>query len=303
MHAILYILDAIMHVDGKAKDVEQEVRVTDVEYLRTGHDLLLARVYEPAGDGPVPGVVNVHGGAWYLGDRLRDHEANLDLAQSGVLVAAIDYRMPPAHPYPASMADLNHAVRWLKGHHRQPTCVGVMGTSSGGHMSMLAAMRPDDPRYAAHPHAGLDRYDASVAFAVLRSPVIDPLGRYRHFMRFREQGLHQNLTEMALPGHDAYWPGGEDAMAEASPLAILTRAEPVCLPPVLYIQGTEDLAHPLEFALRFVELYRQAGGRVEMNLHDGAIYSMTSGAQRAEDTAVVDFVRTIAVSGASVSSP
>ena len=36
------------------------------------------------------------------------------LAESGILVASIDFRMPPEAPYPASLADINLGSRWLK---------------------------------------------------------------------------------------------------------------------------------------------------------------------------------------------
>ena len=41
------------------------------------------------------------------------------------------------------------------------------------------------------------------------------------------------------------------------------------LPPVLYLQGTEDLAHPRAHLDRFVAAYRKAGGLVDLELFDG----------------------------------
>ena len=45
--------------------------------------------------------------------------------------------------------------------------------------------------------------------------------------------------------------------------------EKVELPPVLYIQGTADLAHPKPDRERFVESYRKAGGHLELELFEG----------------------------------
>src|SRR5271155_682091 len=74
------------------------------------------------------------------------------LAESGILVASIDFRMPPEAPYPASLADINLGTRWLKAHageyRSRADWVGSFGTSSGGHQVLLAAMRPEDPRYS-----------------------------------------------------------------------------------------------------------------------------------------------------------
>ena len=126
--------------------------VEDVEYLRHGDKPLLARLFKPKGAGPFPLMIDLHGGAWCNGDRLNDTPINEALARSGIVVAALDFRMPPQAAYPASMADINYGVRWLKSQASalkgRPGRVGVIGISSGGHQGMLAAMRPNDPRYA-----------------------------------------------------------------------------------------------------------------------------------------------------------
>src|SRR2546427_12809855 len=91
-----------------------DIDVADVEYLRHEGAPLLARLFKPRGSGPFPAIVELHGGAWNLGDRLMDVAINKPLAQSGVVVAALDFRMPPVAPYPASLAGINYAIRWVK---------------------------------------------------------------------------------------------------------------------------------------------------------------------------------------------
>src|ERR1051326_4305630 len=136
-----------------AAEARHDVRVEDVEYQRQGGRALLARLYRPSGAGPFPAAVQVHGGAWVNKDRIDNGFMAHALAESGILVASIDFRMPPEAPYPASLADINLATRWLQARARlygsRPDWVGSMGTSSGGHQVLLAAIRPDDPRYAA----------------------------------------------------------------------------------------------------------------------------------------------------------
>jgi acetyl esterase/lipase len=85
-----------------------EIAVEDVEYLRHGDKPLLARLYRPLGTGPFPLIVELHGGAWCHGDRLNDQAINERLARSGVVVAALDFRMPPDASYPGSVADINY---------------------------------------------------------------------------------------------------------------------------------------------------------------------------------------------------
>ena len=86
------------------------------------------------------------------------------------------------------MQDINYAVRWAKAHARElktrPDLIGLSGQSSGGHLAMLVAMRPHDPRYAAIAlPAGSPAQDASVRCVVMSWPVINPLSRYRHAKR------------------------------------------------------------------------------------------------------------------------
>ncbi len=132
-----------------------EIDVQDIEYLRHGDKALLARLFKPRGAGPFPLMVELHGGAWCRGDRLGDTAINEPLAKSGVVVAALDFRMPPDAAYPGSFADINYAIRWLKTKAvelgSRPDMVGSMGNSSGAHQAMLGGMRPRDPRYAALP--------------------------------------------------------------------------------------------------------------------------------------------------------
>src|SRR5882762_3604348 len=251
-----------------------EIDVQDIEYLRHGDKPLLARLFKPRGSGPFPLIVELHGGAWCRGDRSNDTVINEALARSGVVVAALDFRMPPEAPYPASLADINYAIRWFKtratGLGSRPDLVGVLGSSSGAHQAMLAAMRPRDSRYAAVPlPASAAPVDASVRCVVMCWPVIDPLARYRYAKKLKEGGKpYPEVVDRVLPCHDQYWQT-EAAMAEGNPVLALEAGERVELPPVLYVQGTRDVAHPRPDLERFVLQYRKAGGQVDLELYEG----------------------------------
>jgi acetyl esterase/lipase len=106
-----------------------------------------------------------------------------------------------------------------------------------------------------------------VRAAVLCWPVIDPLGRYR-YARENQAGTLKKQADNWVLCHDKYWPD-EAAMAEGNPTAALERGEKVALPPVLYLQGTADVAHPAANRDRFIANYRKAGGRVELQLFEG----------------------------------
>src|SRR2546423_4549954 len=119
-----------------ATHVQFEVEVKDVEYQQLAGQSWLARVYQPKGAGPFPTIVDVHGGAWNNGDRLNDTAIDQALAAQGILTVAIDFRQPPEAGYPASVCDMNLAIRWLKVHASEygGTSKGrALGASSGRH--------------------------------------------------------------------------------------------------------------------------------------------------------------------------
>ena len=259
-----------------------------VEYLRAGDTPLLAELYEPAGAGPFPAVVDIHGGRWVGDDRFQNASIHRHLAAAGIVVAALDFRMPPAAQYPEPVADINYGIRWLKAHAREyktePQRVGAMGTSSGGHQLMLNVLRPDDPRYAAWPSAAA--YDARVRFAIVGWGVVDPLARYRMAHDLGLTGL--------IEAHDKYWPSAE-AMAEGNPQTLLAE-HTGALPPLLYIQGSPDDNLTPDMAERFAAAYRTAGGHVQYEHFADRGHTFvtkdpdSADAMRARD-AIVTFVR------------
>ena len=232
--------------------------VEDIEYAATGGRPLLARLFRPQGEGPFPGVVEVHGGAWTANDRFTNRHIHQPLAESGVAVLALDFRMPPEAMYPAALADINYGIRWFKRNAARWNAdagkVGVLGTSSGGHLAMLGAMRPRDPRYAAAALEDGADVDATVTFCALCWPVADPLARY--------EMVKTNGNQRLASAHEAFWPDAA-AMDEGSPQRILERGEPVELPPALLIVGTKDDNLGPDMAGRFVETYRRAGGPMQ----------------------------------------
>lgn len=244
-----------------ATTVAFEVDVKDVEYQQLDGTPWLARVYRPLGVGPFPTIVDVHGGAWNNGDRTNDTQLDHALAQRGIVSVAIDFRQPPLAGYPASVQDMNLAIRWTKLHAAElggTTRVGALGVSSGGHLVLLGGIRPKDARYAALELPGHPELDASLAYVVACWPVSDPLYRYKLAVAAGNESL--------IKSHNAYW-GGEEAMAEGNPPLILERGDPVdALPPTLVIQRRVDNAHPLEMQERLVEWYRKRGGKIEMPL-------------------------------------
>jgi len=239
-------------------------QVSDLEYQREGGAPLLARIYQPEGPGPFPAMVDVHGGGWTSGTRLQNAVICEALAAAGVVVAALDFRMPPGATYPAPIADVNLGIRWLKANATQfrsrSDLVGGIGSSSGAHQLLLAALRPRDARYCALACPGAAEADATLGFIVACWPVADPLARYRMAQR--------KSVETLLRNHAAYWPD-EQAMEEGNPQRILERGEVRKLPPLLVLQGTADDNLPPDMAERFASAWREAGGIAQLETFEG----------------------------------
>ena len=257
-----------------SKQQTYEVDVQDAEYLRHGETPLLARLFKPRGSGPFPVMVELHGGAWVRGDRLNGNAANEALARNGVIVAALDFRVPPVAPYPASFADIHYGIRWCKTQaeawNGNPDKIGAMGTSSGAHQAMLLGMRPNDSRYAALPMSnGAAEVDGTLGCVIMCSPVIDPLGRYHYVKGLREDVTPpEGMAERIAPMHDMYWQT-EEAMAEAAPARMLAGGERMVLPPTLCVARSYEAGHPRPDLDEFILQYRKAGGQIDVTIFEG----------------------------------
>jgi acetyl esterase len=209
-------------------------------------------------------VVQIHGGSWAGNDRTDGQNISLDLVEAGIVVLAIEFRNSLEAPYPAALQDINYGIRWLKAHASEfgssPDRVGILGTSSGGLLAVLAAMRPDDARYRALPLADAPDTDAKLAFMVSAWGVLFPLDRY-NIAKAKEY-------EDMLKNHDRFF-GSVETMIEATPALAIERGEKLYLPPALVFLGTKDEWTPVDLARRFADDYRKAGGTIDLELYEG----------------------------------
>jgi acetyl esterase len=241
-----------------------DIKVWDVEFRKTPSRTLMARIYQPQGAGPFPTLLDVHGGAWHDKDRLANVPMDEAVAKSGVLVVAIDMRNSPEAPYPGSVQDASYGVRWLKSKAREwkgdPSNVGILGSSSGGHVAELLAMRPRDPRYNAIPLADAPNVDATVAYVATRSPISDCHARYEHMVK-------TDRAEMVKKSKMYFDPW--DSIFEGNPMLILERGEKVKLPPLLIMQGELDDNVIPAIQEKFAASYRKAGGACQLEIFPG----------------------------------
>lgn len=247
------------------------VKCWETEYRDTGKRKLIARIYQPQGKGPFPVLIDLHGGAWNRKDRYANEPMARAIAAAGMLVVSPDLRLAQEAPYPACVQDAHYAIRWLK--HRAKewngdiTNFGMLGSSSGGHVAQLIAMRPRDARYAAIPLTEAPGLDAGVAYVATRSPVSDPVAR-------RAQAERKGNREMMKKSDTFFNP--PETIHEGNPQEILERKEKVMLPPLLIMQGGEDdnVIPPIQE--KFAATWRAAGGDCQLEIFKGCVHEWTA---------------------------
>jgi acetyl esterase/lipase len=246
--------------------------VTEVEFRRNSAGrMLMARIYQPKGPGPFPTVLDLHGGGWNRKDRLAEQPMDRALAASGLLVVAVDLTLAGEAPYPACVQDANYAVRWLKANaakwNGEVSKLGVFGSSSGGHVAELLAMRPRDPRYTAIPLADAPALDATVAYVAMRSPVSNTSERHDNAVRRKNEAMIKNSQTFFQP-----W----EAIHEGNPQEILDRKEKVTLVPILIMQGALDDNVMPSMQEHFAKSYRAAGGDCTYLVFENSVHEWTA---------------------------
>ena len=242
-----------------------EIEASELELRRTARGrTLMARVYAPRGAGAFPVLLDLHGGAWNNKDRRANETMDRAVAASGVLVVAIDMTLAGEAPYPAAVQDANYGVRWLKSRAPEwkgdPATLGLLGSSTGGHIAELIGMRARDARYNAIALPGGRGVDASVAYIATRSPISDPHARFQQAQKMQREHMVQNTKNWFVP-----W----EAIHEANPQEILDRREPVSLPPLLIMQGALDDNVLPALQEKFAAAYRAAGGECQLEVFEG----------------------------------
>jgi acetyl esterase len=245
-----------------------DLAVSEVELRRNSAGrMLMARIYQPKGAGPFPTVLDLHGGAWNNKNRFAEEPMDRALAASGLLVVAVDMTLAPEAPYPACVQDANYAARWLKANaakwNGDVAKLGVYGSSSGGHVAELLAMRPRDPRYNSIPLGAAPNVDATVAYVAMRSPISNTFARYQNAEHRHNENMMKYNKVFFAP-----W----ETIHEANPQEILEREEKVTLMPFLIMQGALDDNVLPEMQEKFAKTYRAAGGECDYRLFENSVH-------------------------------
>jgi acetyl esterase/lipase len=217
----------------------------------------------------VPVVVFLHGGGWRVGSRHSAGPAFAGarpspferLAERGIAVASVDYRLSGEARWPAQLHDAKAAVRWLRARADELGLdggrVAAWGESAGGHLAALLGLTGAD----LDGDVGILGPPTAVSAVVAWYPPTDL------------PGLAKDL------GADPHAADSREAQLVGAPLPdvpeLATQASPAThvrpgAPPFLLLHGRNDHLVPCAQSERFHTLLRDAGIDVEFETYDGA---------------------------------
>jgi acetyl esterase/lipase len=232
---------------------------------RGGEALTLERVRPTRPNGA--GVLLLMSGGWKSKPSAFSPWIAAPLLRRGYTVIAVSHRSQPGASVQETVADLHRAVRFVRHHAAEygidPARLGVVGASSGGHLSLMLATRggPGDSE-AEDP---LERESSAVQAVAIFFPLTNFLDLGSSTENAGDGGPPKNYRRAF--GEEGLDPERWPALArELSPVFLAHAGQP----PILVVHGDADTLTPLEQSEWFVEATEKAGGPpVELIVHKG----------------------------------
>ncbi len=233
----------------------------DIEYGQAGGEKLLLDVSVPAGEGPFPVAILVHGGGWGSGDKaLVDGGAGIGIWFNALTEAkytwfSINYRLAPKHRWPACLDDVLTAIRWVKAnaahYNGDPNRIALFGHSAGGHLVCLAGTVVDDSA----------RVQAVVGFA----PVTN------HEQELPIRGGVSTALQNLLNRPKEVTPESLGLLRAISPINHVRPG----LPPFLLVHGDADKTVPIQQSYDFQAKLQANGVECELQVLPGAPHRLS----------------------------
>lgn len=218
------------------------------------------RLHRPAHapSGPHPAILWIHGGGYVLGSAAQDDGLCRHLASAvGAVVAAVDYRLAPEHPFPVPLQDCHDALVWLASRADvDRRRIAIAGASAGGGLTAALAL------------LARERGEVRPVFQLLTYPMLDD--RTTAGPSANERDLRLWNTSSNRFGWGAYLgsaPGGRGVSGLAAP----ARADDLSgLPPAWIGVGGLDLFAAEDMA--YADRLRAAGVPCETLVVPGAFH-------------------------------
>lgn len=261
---ILLLSAAPVHATlGANSSAQTNFTPSTTTYCTPDGNPLLMDIYKPTNvSQPAPVVIYVHGGGWIGGSRTSDID-NVRIIQrevagllnNGFVVASIDYRLGQ---FPAMIEDVKCSIRYLRANAAQynidPTRIGVMGASAGGHLSALAGLAGENVGWDTGEYSS---QSSRVNAVVDISGPTDLTTLNPTIVRAGFKTLNRNFLE------------------EASPINYIS-SRPHTDPPLLIIHGEKDNVVPLSQAVRFYNKLRRKGQTANLRVVHNANHGIAS---------------------------
>ena len=239
------------------------LRIDDHSIERAdGSSPMLVRIYAPdsvAPDTGRPALLDLHGGGFVVGDIEMEHGFAAGTARAlGAVIAVVDYRLAPEHPFPAGLEDCYSALVWLHDNADRlgvdPARIAVGGQSAGGGLSAATAL------------LARDRNGPPLCFQFLGIPELDHRLETTSMRTFVDTPMWHRANAV----QSWAWYLGDDA-DEVSPYASPSIATDLSGLPPAYVTTMEF--DPLRdegilYALRLME----AGVSVELHSFPGTFH-------------------------------
>lgn len=244
-------------------------RVLDVVYGHASGRKLTLDIYLPPAErrGLCPAVVQLHGGAWIIGDkREQGIPLLMHLSDHGWIGFNVNYRLSPGATFPDHLVDVKRAIAWIREHAEEygvdRRFIAVTGGSAGGHLAAMAALTGNDPRYQINfPHA-----DTSVQACAPIYGVYDLANRLGgHSPHYVDRFIGPVVIK-------AFYSEEPHKFHDASPVDQVNEGAP----PFFVIHGDRDTMSPLEDAKLFVDRLRACSSQP-------VLFACIPGAQHAFD--------------------
>lgn len=262
--------------------------LTDVVYASVpGYRPMLLDLYLPAGKGPHPLVVYVHGGSWTSGSkRVTGHFSDFPgvlatLAGKGFAVASVDYRLSSEAKFPAAIQDVKAAIRFLRANSGKfridRNRVALWGASAGAHVAAMAAVTGDDPAIESAERGDAHQSDRVQAFVGWYGPY-DMDAMFKQAMSAPAPSGSPMTPEAAAEATGPLNFFG--CTSEGCPPGILQKGSPATWvdrndPPTLLIHGTADTTVSPDQSIGFYNNLKGAGVNADLLLIDRSGHSWT----------------------------
>ena len=236
---------------AERKETSGHDRIRNIVYKEVDDKKVKLDAYIPTKSGPHPGVLVIHGGAWFSGSKSQLARYARTLADRGYSCFSVNYRLAPANKSPAQIEDCRDAVRWIRRHAEEykvdPSRIGAIGYSAGGQLVSLLAT------------TGLSQVDDPMGVGTKINVAIAG-GAPTDF-----RTLDENSKTLA------FWLGGTraelpESYAEASPAAHVDSGDA----PIFFFHGDRDRLVPVISARSMHQKLKDIGIQTDIHVIEGS---------------------------------